>query len=120
MQSAGIGYATQALHAVREWSDVLSSWLQISQLEFSRDRKMMSVRCRRRDQDTLFVKGAPEAVIARCSRVSQTRPPHGCMIAGKRWCCCLAPCSSSSLLHDTATALNQRWGAVLRRTDLWL
>ena len=31
---------------------------------------MMSVRCRRQDQDTLFVKGAPEAVIARCSRVS--------------------------------------------------
>ena len=45
--------------------------LQISQLEFSRDRKMMSVRCRKQDQDTLFVKGAPEAVIARCTQVSQ-------------------------------------------------
>ena len=45
--------------------------LQISQLEFSRDRKMMSVRCRRQNQDTLYVKGAPEAVLARCSRVSQ-------------------------------------------------
>ena len=43
--------------------------LQISQLEFSRDRKMMSVRCRKQDQDTLFVKGAPEAVIARCTQV---------------------------------------------------
>ncbi|CAL5220117.1 g2070 [Coccomyxa viridis] len=41
---------------------------RISQLEFSRDRKMMSVRCRRQDQDTLFVKGAPEAVMARCTR----------------------------------------------------
>ena len=49
--------------------------LQISQLEFSRDRKMMSVRCRKQDQDqdTLFVKGAPEAVIARCTQVSKQR-----------------------------------------------
>ena len=61
------------LCCVRKLSEyALSSWLQISQLEFSRDRKMMSVRCRRQDQDTLFVKGAPEAVIARCSRVSHT------------------------------------------------
>jgi magnesium-transporting ATPase (P-type) len=48
--------------------------LQISQLEFSRDRKMMSVRCRRQGQDALYVKGAPEAVLARCSRVSQITP----------------------------------------------
>ena len=43
---------------------------------------MMSVRCRRQDQDTLFVKGAPEAVIACCSRVSQTCTPHSCLIFG--------------------------------------
>ncbi|CAK0785211.1 Calcium-transporting ATPase 3, endoplasmic reticulum-type [Coccomyxa viridis] len=45
---------------------------RISQLEFSRDRKMMSVRCRKQDQDqdTLFVKGAPEAVIARCTQAA--------------------------------------------------
>ena len=52
-------------------ADSTSHVLQVSQLEFSRDRKMMSVRCRRQNQDTLFVKGAPEAVLARCSQVSQ-------------------------------------------------
>ncbi|KAK9918863.1 hypothetical protein WJX75_007624 [Coccomyxa subellipsoidea] len=42
---------------------------RISALEFSRDRKMMSVRCRRAGKDTLFVKGAPEAIFARCTHV---------------------------------------------------
>ncbi len=60
-----------AIYILGELSaDAFPSRLQISQLEFSRDRKMMSVRCRRQDQDTLFVKGAPEAVMARCTRVS--------------------------------------------------
>ena len=39
----------------------------------------MSVRCRRQDQDTLFVKGAPEAVIARCSQASHT------LMAAQSW-----------------------------------
>ena len=57
--------------------------LQISQLEFSRDRKIMSVRCRRQNQDTLYVKGAPEAVLARCSRVSHILSTTfmGCMLS---------------------------------------
>lgn len=59
----------------------------------------MSVRCRRQDQDTLFVKGAPEAVIARCSRVSPHCLSHGCTIIGERQCCCLAPSSSKFQLH---------------------
>lgn len=44
--------------------------MQISTLEFSRDRKMMSVLTRREGQCVLWVKGAPEAVIARCSKVA--------------------------------------------------
>ena len=71
------------LYVVRMSDDGLPSWLQISQLEFSRDRKMMSVRCRQRDQDTLFVKAAPEAVMARCTRVS-----YGPASVGKHCCCC--------------------------------
>ncbi len=67
--------AFHKLYVVREvCNDASPSCLQISQLEFSRDRKMMSVRCRRQDQDTLFVKGAPEAVMARCTRVSRMQP----------------------------------------------
>ncbi|CAL8471661.1 g11203 [Coccomyxa elongata] len=42
---------------------------RITALEFSRSRKMMSVRCRRAGKDTLFVKGAPEAIFARCTHV---------------------------------------------------
>ncbi len=42
---------------------------QITALEFCRSRKMMIVRCRRSGKDTLFVKGAPEAIYARCTDV---------------------------------------------------
>eukprot|EP00884_Botryococcus_braunii_P019514 jgi/Botrbrau1/6246/Bobra.0129s0001.2 len=42
---------------------------KVSTLEFERDRKMMSVLTRRDGQCVLWVKGAPEAVIARCSKV---------------------------------------------------
>ena len=38
-------------------------------LEFSRDRKMMSVLCRQGAGCTLFCKGAPEALLLRCSQV---------------------------------------------------
>ena len=47
---------------------------QVSTLEFSRDRKMMSVRCRQGDRDLLFVKGAPESVLACCTHVRSNQP----------------------------------------------
>ena len=47
---------------------MLSWHAQVGMLEFSRERKMMSVRCRREGQDTLFLKGAPEAVLPRCTQ----------------------------------------------------
>ena len=47
---------------------------QVGVLEFSRERKMMSVRCRRKGQDTLFLKGAPEAVLPRCTQARRTAP----------------------------------------------
>ena len=45
--------------------------VQVSTLEFSRDRKMMSVLAQGpNNQDVVFVKGAPESVLDRCSHVS--------------------------------------------------
>jgi len=43
--------------------------LQIHVLEFSRDRKMMSVLCSRNQMHILFSKGAPESIISRCSTI---------------------------------------------------
>ncbi|XP_072972020.1 calcium-transporting ATPase 3, endoplasmic reticulum-type isoform X2 [Typha angustifolia] len=42
---------------------------KISVLEFSRDRKMMSVLCSRKQQEIMFSKGAPESIISRCSHI---------------------------------------------------
>ncbi|KAF3771849.1 Calcium-transporting ATPase 3 endoplasmic reticulum-type [Nymphaea thermarum] len=41
----------------------------VSVLEFSRDRKMMSVLCTRKQQEVMFSKGAPESIIARCTNI---------------------------------------------------
>jgi len=43
--------------------------LQVSVLEFSRDRKMMSVLCSRKQSTTMFSKGAPESIISRCTSI---------------------------------------------------
>ncbi|XP_057852487.1 calcium-transporting ATPase 3, endoplasmic reticulum-type [Cryptomeria japonica] len=42
---------------------------KVAVLEFSRDRKMMSVLCSRKQQEIMFSKGAPESIIARCTNV---------------------------------------------------
>ncbi|KAK1556017.1 hypothetical protein Q3G72_034629 [Acer saccharum] len=42
---------------------------KVSILEFSRDRKMMSVLCRRKQMDIMFSKGAPESIISRCTNI---------------------------------------------------
>ena len=38
-------------------------------LEFSRDRKMMSVLCSRNQLHVLFSKGAPESIFSRCTTI---------------------------------------------------
>ncbi|KAF2309624.1 hypothetical protein GH714_004329 [Hevea brasiliensis] len=42
---------------------------KVSILEFSRDRKMMSVLCSRKLTEIMFSKGAPESIISRCSNI---------------------------------------------------
>ncbi|OMO70808.1 Cation-transporting P-type ATPase [Corchorus olitorius] len=42
---------------------------KVSVLEFSRDRKMMSVLCSHKQMDIMFSKGAPESVISRCTNI---------------------------------------------------
>lgn len=42
---------------------------KIAVLEFSRDRKMMSVLCSRKQQEIMFSKGAPECIISRCTHI---------------------------------------------------
>ncbi|KAJ9166350.1 hypothetical protein P3X46_021121 [Hevea brasiliensis] len=42
---------------------------KVSILEFSRDRKMMSVLCSRKQTEIMFSKGAPESIISRCSNI---------------------------------------------------
>ncbi|KAG6502482.1 hypothetical protein ZIOFF_034761 [Zingiber officinale] len=42
---------------------------KMSVLEFSRDRKMMSVLCSRKQQEIMFSKGAPECIISRCTHI---------------------------------------------------
>eukprot|EP00850_Spirogloea_muscicola_P004302 SM000018S03667 [mRNA] locus=s18:597179:607428:- [translate_table: standard] len=44
-------------------------YTKVATLEFSRDRKMMSVLCTRQGENIVFTKGAPEYVLAACSNV---------------------------------------------------
>ncbi|XP_021284926.1 calcium-transporting ATPase 3, endoplasmic reticulum-type [Herrania umbratica] len=42
---------------------------KVSVLEFSRDRKMMSVLCSHKQMEIMFSKGAPESIISRCTNI---------------------------------------------------
>ncbi|XVF36444.1 hypothetical protein REPUB_Repub19eG0059100 [Reevesia pubescens] len=42
---------------------------KVSVLEFSRDRKMMSVLCSHKRMEIMFSKGAPESIISRCTNI---------------------------------------------------
>ncbi|XP_061961816.1 calcium-transporting ATPase 3, endoplasmic reticulum-type [Populus nigra] len=46
-----------------------SQFKKVSVLEFSRDRKMMSVLCSRKQTKIMFSKGAPESIVSRCSSI---------------------------------------------------
>ncbi|CAM8935987.1 unnamed protein product [Rhodiola kirilowii] len=56
----------RASYCNRYWEN---QFKKVSLLEFSRDRKMMSVHCSRKQTEILFTKGAPESIIPRCTTV---------------------------------------------------
>lgn len=56
----------RASYCNRYWEN---QFKKVSALEFSRDRKMMSVLCNRKQSATMFSKGAPESIIARCTSI---------------------------------------------------
>ncbi|KAL1806157.1 hypothetical protein ACET3Z_029225 [Daucus carota] len=56
----------RASYCNRYWEN---EFKKISVLEFSRDRKMMSVLCNRKQMEIMFSKGAPESIISRCSSI---------------------------------------------------
>ena len=57
--------AERAAYCATYWK---GQFRRVAALEFSRDRKMMSVLASRKGQSILFTKGAPEAVLARCTQ----------------------------------------------------
>lgn len=56
----------RASYCNRYWE---TQFKKVSALEFSRDRKMMSVLCTRKQSTTMFSKGAPESIISRCTSI---------------------------------------------------
>ncbi|XP_060673419.1 calcium-transporting ATPase 3, endoplasmic reticulum-type isoform X3 [Ziziphus jujuba] len=48
------------------WAD---QFKKISVVDFTRDRKMMSVLCSRNQMQMMFSKGAPESIISRCTNI---------------------------------------------------
>ncbi|KAL5706707.1 P-type Ca(2+) transporter [Ranunculus cassubicifolius] len=56
----------RASYCNRYWEN---EFTKVSLLEFSRDRKMMSVLCSRKQQGFMFSKGAPESIISRCTSI---------------------------------------------------
>lgn len=56
----------RASYCNRYWE---SQFKKVSLLEFSRDRKLMSVLCNRKHIEIMFSKGAPESILARCTSI---------------------------------------------------
>ncbi|XP_057518077.1 calcium-transporting ATPase 3, endoplasmic reticulum-type [Amaranthus tricolor] len=56
----------RASYCNRYWEN---QFKKVSALQFSRDRKMMSVLCSRKQSKIIFSKGAPESIISRCTSI---------------------------------------------------
>ncbi|XP_059631157.1 calcium-transporting ATPase 3, endoplasmic reticulum-type [Cornus florida] len=56
----------RASYCNRYWEN---QFRKVSLLEFSRDRKMMSVLCSQKQMEIMFSKGAPESIISRCTNI---------------------------------------------------
>ncbi|CAA0809061.1 Calcium-transporting ATPase 3- endoplasmic reticulum-type [Striga hermonthica] len=56
----------RASYCNRYWED---QFKKVSVLDFTRDRKMMSVLCNRKQVQIMFSKGAPESILPRCTNI---------------------------------------------------
>lgn len=56
----------RASYCNRYWEN---QFKKVALLDFSRDRKMMSVLCSRKQLEIMFSKGAPESIISRCTNI---------------------------------------------------
>ncbi|KAL6527333.1 Calcium-transporting ATPase 3, endoplasmic reticulum-type [Orobanche gracilis] len=56
----------RASYCNRYWED---QFKKVSVLDFTRDRKMMSVLCNRKQIQIMFSKGAPESILPRCTNI---------------------------------------------------
>ncbi|KAH6781139.1 endoplasmic reticulum-type calcium-transporting ATPase 3 [Perilla frutescens var. hirtella] len=56
----------RASYCNRYWEN---QFKKVSALEFTRDRKMMSVLCNRKQIQIMFSKGAPESILPRCTNI---------------------------------------------------
>ena len=70
-----LGKAERVSFCTKYWED---HFLKVATLDFAHDRKMMSVLCRRKGQDVVFTKGAPEAIWTAAFTCSQTTMASRC------------------------------------------
>lgn len=66
---------TALLAGVHKGGVDLAAWTRTDEIPFSSERRMMSVVARRGAEHRVFVKGAPEVVIRRCTRVQTPDGP---------------------------------------------
>ena len=62
----GLSKAERISYCTNYWE---SQFMKVFTLDFTHERKLMSVLCRRKGQEVMFTKGAPEMVLARCSHM---------------------------------------------------
>ncbi|CAL5361912.1 unnamed protein product [Camellia sinensis] len=74
---------------------------RVSLLEFSHDRKMMTVLCSRKQMEIMFSKGAPESIISRCTSIL-----------------CNDDCSTIPLTANIQTELESRFHSFARKEAL--
>ena len=131
LQTKPTDKAAAASFASEHWA---SEMTRVALLEFSRDRKSMSVLCRpkgARATNVLFVKGAPECVLPRCTNIADAtgkRVSHACccaVVVAVPLSICLSVCLSACLPACLSACLHVcMWpraiAVVLHSVTVWL